>query len=67
MAKQKKKLPLWAVIVIKIMKVLAIPILSAAALITGLMIGYVVIGDQQSPEVWQWSTWKHLYDLVFAD
>ncbi|WP_313638587.1 DNA-directed RNA polymerase subunit beta [Paenibacillus sp. FSL K6-0276] len=43
-----------------------IPLLLVAALGGGLAVGYVVLGKKEFSEVLQWSTWKHVYDLVFA-
>ena len=48
-------------------KILIIPILCIAALIFGLAIGYVVLGDQPLTDVFDARTWKHMYDLVFAE
>lgn len=44
-----------------------VPILFVIILLVGLYIGFVVIGNKPSSEVFQWSTWKHMYDLVFAE
>ncbi|WP_342563336.1 DNA-directed RNA polymerase subunit beta [Paenibacillus sp. FSL R7-0345] len=43
-----------------------IPLLLVAALAGGLVAGYVIIGKREFSDVLQWSTWKHVYDLVFA-
>ena len=43
-----------------------IPLLLIAALGGGLVVGYVVLGKKEFSDVLQWSTWKHVYDLVFA-
>jgi hypothetical protein len=43
-----------------------IPLLLIAALAGGLVVGYVILGKREFSEVLQWSTWKHVYDLVFA-
>ena len=48
-------------------KLLIIPILCVAALIVGLAIGYVVLGDKPLSDVFDSNTWKHMYDLVFAE
>jgi hypothetical protein len=47
-------------------KILIIPILCIVALIVGLAIGYVILGDQPLSDVFDARTWKHMYDLVFA-
>lgn len=43
-----------------------IPLLLVAALGGGLAVGYVVLGKRELSEALQWSTWRHVYDLVFA-
>ncbi|ASA24519.1 DNA-directed RNA polymerase subunit beta [Paenibacillus donghaensis] len=43
-----------------------IPLLLVAALGGGLVAGYVIVGKREFSDVLQWSTWKHVYDLVFA-
>ncbi|TFE29092.1 DNA-directed RNA polymerase subunit beta [Cohnella luojiensis] len=48
-------------------KLLIIPVLCIAALIVGLAIGYVVLGDKPLSDVFDSNTWKHMYDLVFAE
>ncbi|WP_248929395.1 DNA-directed RNA polymerase subunit beta [Paenibacillus hamazuiensis] len=65
-AKPKKLRPRWKVILWTVGKVLLVPVLCVAGLIGGLMIGYVYIGGQPVPEVFQMETWKHMVDLVFA-
>lgn len=44
-----------------------VPILFVIILIVGLYVGFVVIGNKPSSDVFQWATWKHMYDLVFAE
>ncbi|MBP2117838.1 DNA-directed RNA polymerase subunit beta [Cohnella lubricantis] len=48
-------------------KILIIPILCVAALILGMAIGYVVLGKGELADVFDMHTWRHMYDLVFAD
>jgi hypothetical protein len=43
-----------------------IPLLLVAALGGGLVVGYVILGKREFSDVLLWSTWKHVYDLVFA-
>ncbi|MBU6145562.1 MAG: DNA-directed RNA polymerase subunit beta [Paenibacillaceae bacterium] len=33
----------------------------------GLYVGYVLLGGGEAQDVLQWKTWKHIYDLVWAD
>lgn len=44
-----------------------IPLVCLLALLVGMVAGYVYLGGQPMSEVWKWSTWQHLYDLVFKD
>lgn len=44
-----------------------VPLLCLIAIIGGLYIGFTVVGKQPGSEVFEWSTWRHMYDLVFAD
>lgn len=46
---------------------LLVPILCLVALMIGLYIGYAKIGGGDGSDVWNINTWKHIYDLVFAD
>jgi flagellar basal body-associated protein FliL len=50
----------------KLIQWVLIPLLLVAALGGGLVVGYVVLGKKEFSDVLQWSTWKHVYDLVFA-
>ncbi|WP_433944352.1 DNA-directed RNA polymerase subunit beta [Paenibacillus sp. SN-8-1] len=36
------------------------------ALFSGMIVGYVVLGKQSLSGAFQWSTWRHVYDLIFA-
>ncbi|WNQ11577.1 DNA-directed RNA polymerase subunit beta [Paenibacillus aurantius] len=49
-----------------VIRVLLIPLICVLALFAGLAIGYVTLGGQPFADVWKLSTWKHLFDLVFA-
>lgn len=57
----------WVRYVLAAMKQLAIPVLCVLALLAGLIAGYVVLGGQPLSDVWKIGTWKHVFDLVFAD
>lgn len=65
--KKKKKLrPRWVRILLWMLRMLVVPVLSVCALLVGLWIGYSYIGGAEAEDIWKWSTWKHLFDLVFA-
>lgn len=36
-----------------------------ASIILGLVVGFSVVGDGNVSDVFDFGTWKHLYDLVF--
>jgi hypothetical protein len=44
-----------------------VPGLFLIALIGGLYVGFAVLGKRPGEGVFNWQTWKHMYDLVFAD
>ncbi|WP_342437447.1 DNA-directed RNA polymerase subunit beta [Paenibacillus sp. FSL L8-0436] len=58
---KKRRVSTWAII-----QWIMIPLLLVAALASGLVVGYVVLGKKEFSDVLLWSTWKHVYDLVFA-
>lgn len=43
-----------------------IPLFLVLALAGGMICGYVIIGKQSLSEVFDWKTWQHVIDLVFA-
>ncbi|WP_240666789.1 DNA-directed RNA polymerase subunit beta [Longirhabdus pacifica] len=49
------------------LKVFIVALSCFIALFGGLYIGYAVIGHGEAADVFDFSTWKHVYDLVFAD
>lgn len=58
---KKKKKSGW-----RVARWFLLPVLLVLALAGGMVAGYVVLGKQDIGSVFQWSTWKHVYDLVFA-
>jgi hypothetical protein len=48
-------------------KLLLVPFLLFFSLLIGLMIGYSVIGNKPVSEVFDFHTYKHMYDLIFQD
>lgn len=65
--KKKSRLPKWARIILKILRVILVPVLCVMAILGGMIIGYVYIGEQEMSDVFKIDTWRHLYDLVFKD
>ena len=62
-----KRMPWWARSIFWIIRKCIAPIIMIAMLLTGLYIGYVIVGGQPKDDVFQWSTWKHMWDLIFAE
>jgi hypothetical protein len=48
-------------------KLLLVPFLLFFSLVIGLVIGYSVIGNKPVSEVFDFHTYKHMYDLIFQD
>ncbi|QAY67730.1 DNA-directed RNA polymerase subunit beta [Paenibacillus protaetiae] len=44
-----------------------VPLIMVIMLAVGLYIGYTKLGKGSSGDVFHWSTWKHVYDLIFGD
>jgi hypothetical protein len=61
----------WLIWPLRILWIVArnlfVPVLCVGGLILGLTIGYSIIGKQPVDEVFVMDTWKHLFDLVFAE
>ncbi|MCA0757515.1 DNA-directed RNA polymerase subunit beta [Paenibacillus sp. N4] len=65
-SKQKQR-PKWANVLLWILRRSIVPLIMIIMLIAGLYAGYVVIGHGPTGDVFSWSTWRHLYDLIFAE
>jgi len=63
----RKKAPLWARSLFWIVRKSIAPLIMIVMLLIGLYIGYVIMGDQPKEEVFQFSTYKHLWDLIFSE
>lgn len=66
-AKSAKPLPPWLKITLKVLRKLLIPVLCIVALYIGLYVGYVAFGNENPGDIWDFGTWKHILDLIFAD
>lgn len=64
---QSKKLPWWISTIFWIFRKSIAPIIMIIMLLAGLYIGYVMLGDRPQEDIFQWSTWQHLWDLIFAE
>lgn len=49
--------PIW-------LRIIVVLILSVAALIAGLMIGYGIVGDGVPTDALKFETWQHIIDIV---
>lgn len=63
----RKKAPLWARSLFWIARKSIAPLIMIVMLLAGLYIGYVIMGDQPKEEVFKFSTYKHLWDLIFSE
>lgn len=63
----KKRRLKGAQLLLRILRKGIVPIIMVIMLVAGLYIGYAVVGKQPEGEVFSWATWRHLYDLVFAE
>jgi hypothetical protein len=61
-----RQLKPWVRITLKISRWLLVPTLSIIAIIAGMLIGFVYVGGQSLSDAMQWSSWRHVYDLVFT-
>jgi hypothetical protein len=66
-SKKRRGLPSSAKVALKAARAVLVPTLCLIALFAGLMIGYTELGGQDASDVFKFSTWKHVYDLVFAE
>lgn len=64
---RKGKLPWWLGTFFWVLRKCIAPIIMIAMLVVGLYVGYVVLAGQPSSEVFKIETWRHLWDLIFAD
>jgi hypothetical protein len=65
--KRKKKVTGGQKVIFFISKWLFILICLLFSVILGLVVGYSVIGDGETVEVFDLRTWKHVFDLVFKN
>ncbi|MNI02218.1 DNA-directed RNA polymerase subunit beta [compost metagenome] len=49
-----------------LLRLVLVLLILVIALVGGMIVGYTVVGKQDMSDVLQWSTWKHVFDLVFA-
>ncbi|MNC77799.1 DNA-directed RNA polymerase subunit beta [compost metagenome] len=49
-----------------LLRLVLVLLILVIALVGGMIVGYTVLGKQDMSDVLQWSTWQHVFDLVFA-
>ncbi|MGI8316633.1 DNA-directed RNA polymerase subunit beta [Halobacillus mangrovi] len=54
---RRRILPIW-------LRIIIVLLLSALALVLGLMVGYGVLGDGKPTDALNWETWQHIWDIV---
>lgn len=64
---EESRLPKWARVTLWLLRKSIVPIIMVVMLIVGLYAGYVYLGDGPKGDVFKWETWRHLYDLIFAE
>lgn len=64
---ESKRLPTWLRVIFWILRKSIAPIIMIVMLFAGLYIGYVIVGGQPKDDVFEFSTWKHMWDLIFAE
>lgn len=63
----KPRKPLAVRILLFILRKSIVPLILLVALIAGMYAGYVVLGKGPETDVFEWGTWRHMYDLIFSD
>ncbi|MHA7967128.1 DNA-directed RNA polymerase subunit beta [Paenibacillus sp. CAU 1782] len=64
---EEKRFPIWARVAFWLFRKSIVPVIMVVMLLAGLYIGYVYLGKSSKDDVFEWSTWQHLYDLIFAE
>lgn len=71
MSEAPKKLPIrrqaWFLALLRVVRWTWIPLTCAAACFIGLAVGYVYLGKQAPGDMLDLATWRHVFDLVFAE
>ncbi len=64
---EEREYPKWATVSFWLFRKSIVPVVMVVMLAAGLYVGYVIMGKSPKDEVFDWATWQHLYDLVFAE
>ncbi len=63
----EKRRPIGVRVLLWLLRKSIVPLIMLIMLVAGLYVGYVIVGKGPEDDVFQWQTWRHLYDLVFAE
>ncbi len=61
------RLPTWGRVVFWLFRKSIVPVIMVVMLLVGMYAGYIYLGKGAKEDVFHWETWKHMYDLVFAE
>ncbi|RJX36921.1 DNA-directed RNA polymerase subunit beta [Paenibacillus pinisoli] len=64
---ERHRFPKWARIVFWMLRKSIVPVVMIVMLLVGLYVGFVYLGHGSKNDVFEWTTWRHLYDLIFAE
>lgn len=64
---EERTYPNWATVSFWLFRKSIVPVVMVIMLIAGLYVGYVIMGEAPKDDIFDWATWQHLYDLVFAE
>ncbi|MFD0617348.1 MULTISPECIES: DNA-directed RNA polymerase subunit beta [Paenibacillus] len=59
--KKRKRKPAW-----RAWRILIFIAVWVIVIYAGLSVGYVIVGKRPLGDVFQWATWQHVFDLIFA-
>lgn len=64
---EEERFPTWARVAFWLFRKSIVPVIMVVMLLAGLYVGYVYLGKAPKEDVFEWATWRHLYDLIFAE
>ena len=64
---EEERFPTWARVAFWLFRKSIVPIIMIVMLVVGLYAGYVILGSGPKDDVFKIETWRHLYDLIFAE
>ncbi|MCR2806766.1 DNA-directed RNA polymerase subunit beta [Paenibacillus soyae] len=64
---EEERFPTWARVTFWLLRKSIVPIIMIVMLVVGLYAGYTILGSGSKEDVFKIETWRHLYDLIFAE